>query len=311
MSEILPVDPGMMKFYKALSAESPPEAATWPLDVQRSAWNSVCRKFRAPLPDGVSVEDRVLNGVPCQIFRPIGEGLKPGLIYFHGGGWVLGGPDTHGDMCAEMAKGADCVVVLVDYRLAPESPHPAQLEDSLAVLKWLREHGREIGVDSNGIIGGGDSAGGQMTAGLSLYLRDQGLKPLNGMVLIYPVLGNDWNTPSCLRNANAPCLTRDEMIYFLSAFMGPEGNPNWSDPLAAPLLAHDLTNLPPAFITVAAHDPLYDDGVSFHARLLAAGGKSELREEPELAHSFMRARHVSRPAMAGFEAIVDAIRRFR
>ena len=311
MSEILPVDPGMMKFYKALSAESPPEAATWPLDVQRSAWNGVCRKFRAPLPDGVSVEDRVLNGVPCQIFRSAGDGPKPGLIYFHGGGWVLGGPDTHGDMCAEMAKGANCVVVLVDYRLAPENPHPAQLEDSLAVMSWLRVHGGEIGMNPDRIIGGGDSAGGQMTAGLSLYLRDHGMTPLNGMVLIYPVLGNDWNTPSCRRNANAPCLTRDEMIYFLSAFMGPEGKTNWTDPLAAPLLAQDLTNLPPAFITVAAHDPLYDDGVNFHARLLAAGGKSELREEPELAHSFMRARHVSRPAMAGFEAIVDAIRRFR
>ncbi len=309
MEEILPVDPGMLEFYKALSAESPPEAATWPLDVQRSAWNGVCRKFRAVMPDGVTVEDRVLNGVPCQIFRPEGEGLKPGLIYFHGGGWVLGGPDTHGDMCAEMAKGADCVVVLVDYRLAPENPHPAQLEDSLAVLAWLRDHGREIGMDSSNIIGGGDSAGGQMTAGLSLYLRDHAMTPLNGMVLIYPVLGNDWNTPSCLRNANAPCLTRDEMIYFLTAFMGPEGNPNWTDPLAAPLLAKDLSNLPPAFITVAAHDPLYDDGVNFHARLLAAGVQSEIRKEPALAHSYMRARQVSKPAAEGFQAIVEAIKR--
>ncbi len=311
MSDILPLDPGMLKFYKALSAESPPEAATWPLDVQRSAWNGVCRKFRAPMPEGVAVENRELNGVPCQVFRPQGEGLKPGLIYFHGGGWVLGGPDTHGDMCAEMAKGADCVVVLVDYRLAPENPHPAQLEDSLAVLSWLRENGSEIGMDPANIIGGGDSAGGQMTAGLSLHLRDRGMTPLNGMVLIYPVLGNDWNTPSSLRNANAPCLTRDEMIYFLTAFMGPQGNPNWTDQTAAPLLADDLSNLPPAFITVAAHDPLYDDGVNFHARLLDAGVPSEIRKEPALAHSYMRARQVSKPAAAGFAAIVEAIKRFR
>ena len=310
MDDVLPVDPGMLTFYKALSTESPPESATWPLDVQRAAWNGVCRKFRAPLPDGVAVEDRVLNGAPCQIFRPEGEGLKPGLLYFHGGGWVLGGPDTHGDMCAEMAVGADVVTVLVDYRLAPENPHPAQLEDSLAVLAWLREHGDEIGMDPNNIIGGGDSAGGQMTVGLSLYLRDHCLKPLSGMVLIYPVLGNDWDTPSCIRNAHAPCLTRDEMIYFLTAFMGPQGNPNWTDPLAAPLLADDLSSLPPAFITVAGHDPLYDDGVNFHARLLASGGQSAIRKEPALAHSYMRARHVSEPANAGFEAIVKAIRAF-
>ncbi len=101
---------------------------------------------------------------------------------------MLGGPDTHGDMCAEMAVGADVVTVLVDYRLAPEYPHPAQLQDSLAVLSWLREHGKEIGIDPERIIGGGDSAGGQMTAGLSLYLRDHGLLPLAAMVLIYPVL---------------------------------------------------------------------------------------------------------------------------
>jgi acetyl esterase len=311
MTKVEPLDPGMLKFYNALSAESPPEAATWPLDQQRSAWNGVCRKFRAAIPDGVFVEDKILNGVTCQIFRPAGDGLKPGLIYFHGGGWVLGGPDTHGDMCAEMAKGAEVVVVLVDYRLAPEHPHPAQLEDSIAVLSWLRLHGPEIGMNPHNIIGGGDSAGGQMTAGLSLYLRDHGLAPLSGMVLIYPVLGTDLNTQSYMRNANAPCLTRDEMIFFWEAFMGGQGSANWKDPLAAPLLADDLSNLPPAFITVAAHDPLYDDGVNFHERLIEAGGQSELRKEPALAHSYMRARHVSKPAMAGFEAIAEAIRRFK
>jgi acetyl esterase len=237
--------------------------------------------------------------------------LKPGLIYFHGGGCVLGGPDTHGDMCAEMAAGADVAVALVDYRLAPENPHPAQLEDSLAVLSWLREHGREIGMEADRIIGGGDSAGGQMTAGLSLYLRDHGLKPLAGMVLIYPVLGVDVNTPSCIRNAEAPCLTREEVIFFLDAFMGGQGSVNWTDPLAAPLLSGDLSNLPPAFVTVAAHDPLYDDGFKFHERLIAAGGKSELRREPALAHSYMRARHVSEAAMAGFQAIIEAVKGFR
>ncbi len=311
MNDTEPLDPGMLKFYKALTAQSPPEAATWPLDQQRAAWNGVCRKFRAPMPEGVFVEDKVLNGVPCQIFRPAREGLRPGLVYFHGGGWVLGGPDTHGDMCAEMAAGADVVVVLVDYRLAPEHPHPAQLEDSLNVLSWLRQHGAEIGLDPNNIIGGGDSAGGQMTAGLSLYLREHGLVPLSGMVLIYPVLGTDLNTPSYVRNANAPCLTRDEMIFFLEAFMGGQGGANWNDPHAAPLLADDLSNLPPAFITVAAHDPLYDDGVNFHDRLLTAGSQCELRREPVLAHSYMRARHVSKPAMAGFEAIVDAVKGFK
>jgi acetyl esterase len=209
-----------------------------------------------------------------------------------------------------MASGADCVVVLVDYRLAPENPHPAQLEDSLAVLSWLRINGADIGINGANIVGGGDSAGGQMTAGLSLYLRDHNMMQLNGMVLIYPVLGHDVNTSSYIRNADAPCLTRDEMIFFLDAFMGGKGGANWSDPLAAPLLADDLSCLPRSFITIAAHDPLYDDGEKFHQRLLAFGVHSEIRKEPVLAHSYMRARHVSKPAMAGFQAIIEAIKCF-
>jgi acetyl esterase len=307
MDEILPIDAGMMVFYKALSAQSPPEAATWPLDQQRAAWNAVCRKFRSPFPDSVTVEDKILNGVPCQIYRPVGDVIKPCMLYFHGGGWVLGGPETHGDICAEIAAGADCIVILVDYRLAPEHSHPAQLEDSLHVLQAVRE--RHIhGVDYTRVFGGGDSAGGQLTVGLSLYLRDHGHKPLSAMVLIYPVLGNDVNTASYLRNAQAPCLTRDEMIFFLDSFLGPKDNTNWRDPIAAPLLADDLSNLPPAFIAVAAHDPLYDDGLNFHTRLIDAGSMSELRTEPALAHSYMRARHVSEAAKFGFEAIITAIK---
>lgn len=309
MDEFPPVDPGMMKFYKALSAESPPESANWPLDEQRRAWNAVCARFRAPLPQGIAVADMELGGVPCQVFRPAGEGLKPGLIYFHGGGFVLGGPQTHGDMCAEMAKGADVVSVLVDYRLAPENPHPAQMEDALAVLAWLRKHGAEIGMNPDRIVGGGDSAGGMMTATLSLYLRKHGMKPLAGMVLIYPGLSNSCDSPSYIRNADAPCLTRDEMIFFIASYMGPAGNPNWTDPIAVPLLEHDFSTLPPAFITVAGHDPLYDDGVAFHEKMLAAGNRSELRIEPALAHSYMRARNHSAPAKSGFEAIVEAIAR--
>lgn len=147
-----------------------------------------------------------------------------------------------------------------------------------------------------------------MTVGLAMALRDQGLPQLRGMVLIYPVLGADTETSTYIRNANAPCLTRDEMIFYLESFLGPRGGKNWSDPRAVPNIASDLSDLPPAFITVAAHDPLCDDGRIFHDKLKAAGLSTALREEPALAHSYMRARHVSAPAMAGFKAIVEATR---
>lgn len=304
----LPVDPGMLRFYDELMKLSPPESVNWPLPEQRKGWEDVCRMFRAPRPERLMVEDLDIDGVHVRVYRPPGEAPKPGVIYFHGGGWVLGSCETHDDMCAEMAMGADVVVVAVDYRLAPEHRHPAQREDALKVLSWMREQGRALAIDPSHIVGAGDSAGGQMTLGLALWLRDHDMPQLKGQVLIYPVLGADVDTPSYKRNADAPCLTRSDMIYYLESFLGPRGSANWTDPYAVPLLAKDLTKLPPAFITVAAHDPLYDDGVMMEVKLKSAGVPVAIRREPALAHSYMRARHGSKPAMAGFEAIVAAVR---
>ena len=303
-----PIDEGMLTFYKELSQHSPPESAAWPLPEQRAAWDGVCRMFRAPRPERLMVEDLDADGTHVRIYRPPGEAPKPGVIYFHGGGWVVGSCETHDDICAEIADQADVVVVMADYRLAPEHPHPAQLEDSLKVLDWMRSSGRAVGIDPAHIMAAGDSAGGQMSVGLALALREQGLAGLRGLALIYPVLGADTGTPSYIRNAHAPCLTKDEMIFYLESFLGPRGGANWSDPRAVPNIATDLSGLPPTYITVAAHDPLCDDGVIFHDRLKQAGIAVAIREEPALAHSYLRARHVSQPAMAGFKAIVVAIR---
>jgi acetyl esterase len=304
------IDPGMLSFYKILSAQTPAGSEHWPLDQQRAAWNAVCAAFRAPRPENIEVSDTVANGVSVRIFKPKGTTLKPGVIYSHGGGWVLGGPDTHDDICAEMAAGANCVVVLTDYRLAPENGHPAQLEDSLKVWRWMREQGHLQGIYADHIIAAGDSAGGQMSVALALTLRDLGLPQLQAMALLYPVLGANMETASYIRNAQALCLTRDDMRYYLTSFLGPEGSPAWADEKAVPLMATSLESLPPTYITVAGYDPLYDDGVMFHERLLAAGISSELRREPRLAHSYMRARHHSEVAMEGFVAILEALRRF-
>lgn len=302
------IDPGMLAFYKALSARTPVGSEHWPLDRQRATWNAVCAEFRAPYPDSVDVIDVNANGVACRLFKPAKAGAFPSVIYGHGGGWVLGGPETHGDMCAELAMLSQCAVLLIDYRLAPEHPYPAQLEDSLKAWRWLREKGAGHGMDASRIIAAGDSAGGQMSVALALAVHELGLPPLHGMVLIYPVLGANMNTPSYIRNANAPCLTRDEMKFFLESFLGAPGSPSWRDEKAVPLIARSLEGLPPAFITVAGHDPLYDDGVLFHEKLVAEGVPSALRREPVLAHSYMRARHHSAPAMAGFRAIAEALR---
>jgi acetyl esterase len=302
------IDPGMLAFYKELSAKTPPGSDQWPMEKQRAAWNELCKQFRAPRPIGLRAYDLETEGVKFRLFVPKGGGAKPGILYFHGGGWVLGGPETHDDICAEMAKGADCALALVDYRLAPEHPHPAQLQDSLLIWHWMRHHGAAYNIDVENLLAAGDSAGGQMSVALALTLRERGLPQLKAMALIYPVLGVDITTASYMRNVNAPCLSRDEMKFYLTAFLGAEGGPNWQDEKAVPNLVRDLSGLPPCFITVAGHDPLHDDGVIFAQKLGAAGIACELRIEPALAHSYMRARNVCAPAKKGFDAIIEALR---
>jgi acetyl esterase len=300
----------MVAFGALLAEKTPPEFVTWSLEKQRATWNDVCAAFRAPRPMTIDVIEIEANGVACRLYKPKTAGAKAGVIYGHGGGWVLGGFETHDDMCAEMAAGADCIVVLVDYRLAPEHPHPAQLEDMLKVWRWMQQHGASHGIDPTRIIAAGDSAGGQMSAALALTLRDLGLPPLHAMVLIYPGLGANMETASYVRNANAPSLSRDEMKFYLDAFLGPDDSPARRDEKALPLLAASFANLPPAFITVAEHDPLHDDGVMFHEKLLQGGVPSQLQREPALGHSYMRARHHSAAAMDGFLAIVAGLKQF-
>jgi len=280
----------------------------WPLARQRQAWEEHCKRTRARRPDRIMVEDMVVAGLHLRVYRPPGEEPKPGVLYAHGGGWTMGSCETHDDLCAELADEAGVVVVGFDYRLAPEHRSPAQVEDALMVLDWMKSAGRAIGIDPTHVIAAGDSAGGQVAAGLALAIKYAGGPRLRGLVLINPALGGDTETASYREHATSPALSRAEMIDCLEALLGPRGTPGWSDPLGVPNVARDVTGLPPAFITVAGHDPLHDDGVIFAEKLRAAGVPVALREEPALAHSYWRSRHHSKAAMAGFRAIVDAVR---
>lgn len=303
-----PFDAEMRAHLAAQAAAAGDWDPAWPLSRQRAAWEAQCRAARARRPDRLMVEDLDVAGLHLRIFRPPGEDPKPGVLYAHGGGWTMGSCETHDDLCAELADQADVVVVCFDYRLAPEHPHPAQVEDALAVLDWMRSSGRAIGIDPTHIVAAGDSAGGQVAAGVALALTRDGGRPLRGLLLINPALGADSLTDSYLAHAEAPGLSREEMIHSLGALLGPPGGPNWTDPTAVPNSASSVAGLPPCFITVAAHDPLHDDGVIFASKLAGSGVPVALRREPALAHSYWRARHASAAAMAGFTAIATALR---
>lgn len=303
-----PFDPECQAHLAAQAKEAGPWDPAWPLARQRQAWEDQCKRIRARRPDRLMIEDMEVDGIHLRIYRPPGEDTKPGVLYAHGGGWTMGSCETHDDLCAELADQANVVVVCFDYRLAPEHPHPAQVEDALSVLDWMRSSGRAIGIDPTHIIAAGDSAGGQVAAGVALAMKRDGGRPLRGLVLINPAIGGDTETQSYLAHANSPALSREEMIDCLVALLGPKGSASWSDPTGVPNAAKDVSGLPPSFITVAGHDPLHDDGVIFAAKLEAAGVPVQLREEPALAHSYWRSRHHSRAAMAGFRAIAEAVR---
>lgn len=300
-----PFDAECLAQLAAQAKEAGPWDPAWPLPRQRAAWEAQCRKARARRPERLMVEDMEVDGIHLRIYRPPGEDPKPGVLYAHGGGWTMGSCETHDDLCAELADQADVVVVCFDYRLAPEHRHPAQVEDALGVLDWMRSSGRAVGIDPTHIIAAGDSAGGQVAAGVALAIKSAGGRNLRGLVLINPATGGDTETKSYLEQANSPTLGREEMVECLTALLGPKGSASWND---MPNSAADVSGLPPTFITVAAHDPLHDDGVVFAEKLKAAGVPVRLREEPALAHSYWRLRHHSTAAMAGFRAIADAVR---
>lgn len=303
-----PFDPQMAHYLVEAARLGPAWDADWPMARRRVARDENYRLNRAGRPPGLLVEDMAIDGIRARVFRPPGEAPKPGVLYAHGGGWAWGSCDTHDDITAEIADQADVVTVAFDYRLAPEHRHPAQIEDAARVLDWMRSSGRALGIDPGRIVAAGDSAGGQIAAGLALQLKASGQPQLRGLVLINPALGADTETASYLAHAASPTLQRAHMVEYLGIFLGPPGSPNWQDPLALPNLASDVSGLPPCFITVAGHDPLHDDGVIFHDKLRAAGVATALRREPALAHTYIRARHASTAAGAGFAAIIEAIR---
>jgi acetyl esterase len=303
-----PFDAETRAHLEAQAKDAGPWDPAWPLARQRQAWEDHCKSVRARRPERLMVEDLDVDAIHVRIYRPPGEDPKPGVLFAHGGGWTMGSCETHDDLCAELADQADVVVVCFDYRLAPEHQHPAQVEDALTVLDWMKSFGRAIGIDPTRIIAAGDSAGGQVAAGVALAIKYAGGPRLRGLVLINPAIGADTETRSYREHAISPALSRDEMIECLEALLGPRGSAKWSDPMGVPNVASDVAGLPSCFITVAAHDPLHDDGVIFAEKLKAAGVPVALREEPALAHSYWRSRHHSAAAMAGFKVIAQAVR---
>ncbi|MBM4406544.1 MAG: alpha/beta hydrolase [Chloroflexi bacterium] len=224
-------------------------------------------------PKVASVEDRRIPGphgeIPFRVYKPLKAGRPlPVLVTFHGGGWTIGSVNSHDGTARRLALAAECAVVSVDYRLAPEHKFPIPFDDCYAAMVWVAEHSRELGVDGARIAVGGDSSGGNLAAAVALKARDAGGPKLAFQLLIYPALDRNLETASYRQNASGYLLTRETMAVNWALYLGSEADAK--NPYACPIQAKDLRGLPPALIITAEYDPLRDDGDIYAKRLRAA-----------------------------------------
>jgi acetyl esterase len=282
----MPLDPQAKVVLDMLNAAGEMDLAALPPAEMRAVFDNM------PMPGEptpvAEVEDLSVPGpdgdVPVRIYRPAGPGPHPALVYFHGGGFVIGSIETHDGTCRDLAAGAGCVVVSVDYGLAPERPFPAAPEECYAVTRWVAENAGSISVDGARIAVGGDSAGGNLAAVVALLGRDRGGPEIAHQLLIYPITDHAFDTDSYRDNAEGYMLTREMMEWFWGHYLPrPEQG---EDHRASPLRVKDLSGVAPASVITAEFDPLRDEGEAYAQRLIAAGVPTRLTRYDGVFHGF-------------------------
>jgi acetyl esterase len=272
------------------------------------------RFFTQPdAPPVAEVRDLFAEGphgpIPLRLYRPLpaAAGPLPVLVYCHGGGWVIGDLDTHDVLCRELANGAGCAVVAVDYRMGPEHRFPAAVDDCVAATRWVCAHAAELGVDARRLAVGGDSAGGNLAAVVALIARDAGDLPIAYQLLIYPATDQRRGAPSHTTNAHGYLLTAESMRYYHDHYIDdPAHDLDWR---ASPLLAADLSRLPPALVLTAGYDPLRDEGVQYAQRLSDNGGCAVLVSFERQIHGFVPMGKVLDEAREAVAICAAALRR--
>jgi acetyl esterase len=260
----------------------------------------------APKAEVHQVEDRLAGAVPIRIYRPSARRPLPTLVYFHGGGWVIGSVEVYDGTVRDLANASGCMVVSVEYRLAPEHKFPAAADDAYAATRWVAEHADEIGADPARLAVGGDSAGGNLAAAVALMARDRGGPALAYQLLIYPVTDHAFETPSYHENAQGYGLTRAQMIWFSGHYLRTPADAD--DPLASPLRATSLRGLPPALVVTAGYDPLRDEAERYAERLAADGVAVRVERYPGLIHGFFGMTATIEAAGAAIRQAGDALR---
>jgi acetyl esterase len=291
------LDPQVVSYLDQLRAAGDPAPWEVPLEDWRRSYDQAAADMFGPAGPVATVEDLDANGVPARVYRPAG-GELPGLVYCHGGGWVIGSLESHDPLCRTLAARSGCAVIAVDYRLAPEHSYPAAVQDAWTATAWAAQRFARLAV-------AGDSAGGQLAASVGLRARDAGL-PLALQVLIYPVTNYAFETQSYRDNTEGPALNAAEMRWFWSKYVRDEAQAD--EPDCSPLRAPELAGLPPALVLSAEYDPLRDEGEAYARRLEQAGVPVDLRRYDGLIHGFIRMPALITRADGAIDDVAAAIR---
>ncbi|WP_435076558.1 alpha/beta hydrolase [Halococcus sp. AFM35] len=244
--------------------------------------------------------------LPARAYVPEGEGPFPTVAFFHGGGFVLGSLDGYDNLCRLLARRGGCLVASVDYRLAPEHPWPAALEDAYAATNWLSSNAERFSGDGSRLAVAGDSAGGNLSATLSLLARERGMPDIDAQVLLYPATAYLEPMDSRAENASGYFLTAEDLLWFLDQYI--ENELDAHNPLAFPLSARDLSDLPPAFVMTCGFDPLRDEGVAYAERLREAGVAVEHANYESMIHGFLNMEGIVDRAHDGIDEVAAYLR---
>lgn len=264
--------------------------------------------LQGPAPDDVSVEERTIDTdgvqIPVRVYSPGTSGPRPAVVYFHGGGWVVGDLDTVDIPCRVLAEQLGAVVVSVGYRKAPEHRYPAAFDDAYAAVGWVTDRAEELGIAGERVFVMGDSAGANLAAGVALAARDRRGPSIAGQILLYPVTDFDFTTESYSENADGKLLTRPAMQWFWGHYLGAQDISE--APYATPARATDHSGLPPAFVATAECDPLRDEGQAYAALLEAAGTPSLHKQFDGMIHGFFWAMG----ALPSSAVVLDDVEKF-
>jgi len=295
------------KLRAALDLQGPqPEFRGQPLAEVRANFDKMAAALPRLNEKLATVETRTVEAFRVRVYTPEGKGPWPALLYIHGGGWVLGDLESHDDVCRSLAHRTPCVVVSVDYRRSPEVKYPVPLDDCETALRWLVEHAKDLSLDPARVAVGGDSAGGNLAAGLAIRVRDKGGPKIAYQLLIYPATDRSVGRDSQREFATGFGLSRSNMQWFWDCFLRETADRD--NPEVSPLRAKSLKGLPPAFVLTAHSDVLSDEGEEFARALHQAGVPVSCVRFRAMNHGFIRMGAVYPQASEGLTVLADMLR---